>query len=127
MAWYVRKSVLFWLLDSVNSGVNSNFPDFLIRKEFRSKNQFGETRNVSWISMLTLNPKSYVTKNSFFNAPFENLDFSAKSGSREFQVDLIKSLGRAGGRAGGGGGDDGDADSRPRAPWPGAFPSRTQE
>ena len=25
------------------------------------------------------------------------------------------------------GGDDGDDDSRPRAPWPGAFPSRTQE
>ena len=114
MAWYVRKSVLFWFLDSVNSRFDSNFPDFLIRKVIRPKNQFGETRNVSWVSMLTLNPKSYVTKKIFFNFPFENLDVSPKSGSREFQVDLLKSLGRAGG---GGGGDDDD--SGPRAPWPG--------
>ena len=54
--------------------------------------------------MLILNPKSLVTKASFFNFPFGKPDFSARSGFREFQVDLIKSLGRLGG-------DGGDDDS----------------
>ena len=42
--------------------------------------------------MLILNPKSLVTKASFFNCSFVKPDFSARFGFREFQVDLIKSL-----------------------------------
>ena len=49
--------------------------------------------------------QSHDAKNSFCNFPFENLEFSAKSGSREFQVNL-----RMGEWEGGGDGD-GDGDS----------------
>ena len=91
--------------------------------KFAIKTYLGRRARPYYIDPSKFQPK--LPNQSFiFQFSVRKLDFSARSGFREFQVDLIKSLGRAGGRAGGG--DDGD-DSGPPAPWPSAFPSRTQE
>ena len=110
VAWYVPKSKTgygqpwpAWFLDSVNSreeggGAFRICPISSSVKKFTIKTYPGRRARPYYIDPSKFQPK--LPNQSFiFQFSVRKLDFPARSGFREFQVDLIKSLGRSGGRA----------------------------